>query len=98
MRVRMLVGITGTRDGAPWPPVGETMDLPPDEATSLIRNKIAKPADDEPGEATSASDSAADADWSSMTKAQLVAELDTRGLSTSGTKAELVARLEEVAS
>lgn len=51
-----------------------------------------------PGETASASDSVADTNWSSMTKPELVAELDARGLSTSGTKAELVARLEEVAS
>jgi hypothetical protein len=34
-------------------------------------------------------------DYSSMTKAELVALAEARGLATSGTKAELVARLEE---
>jgi SAP domain len=36
-----------------------------------------------------------EADYESMTNADLQAELESRGLATSGTKAELIARLEE---
>lgn len=36
MRVRMLVTITGTRDGLFWPPVGDTVDLPDEEAAKVI--------------------------------------------------------------
>lgn len=41
MRVRMLVEITGTRDGSPWPPLGAEIDVPADEAGDLIRGGLA---------------------------------------------------------
>lgn len=36
MRVTMLASISGTRDGVDWPAKGETLDVPADEAASLI--------------------------------------------------------------
>ena len=36
MIVTMRRQISGTRDGADWPAPGETIDLPDDEATTLI--------------------------------------------------------------
>lgn len=42
--VRMLVGISGTRDGADWPPRGGTVALPDDEAAALVRAGIAEDA------------------------------------------------------
>lgn len=42
--VRMLVGISGTRDGADWPPRGGTVALPDDEAAALVRAGMAEDA------------------------------------------------------
>ena len=39
--VRMLVHLTGTREGAGWPAIGETIALPDDEAARLIRGHAA---------------------------------------------------------
>lgn len=36
MQVRLLVDITGTRDGEDWPARGEVVDLPADEATHML--------------------------------------------------------------
>lgn len=36
MRVRLLVSLSGTRDGQPWPPMGNEMDLPDAEARDMI--------------------------------------------------------------
>lgn len=36
--VKMLVQISGTRDGKDWPAPGETISLPADEAEVLIKN------------------------------------------------------------
>lgn len=41
--VKMLVRISGTRDGKDWPAPGETISLPDDEADLLIRNGQAAP-------------------------------------------------------
>lgn len=43
-RVTMLARISGTRNGADWPPPGESIELPAIEAADLIRNYLAKPA------------------------------------------------------
>lgn len=37
-KVRMVVKISGARDGKDWPAPGETISLPKDEADQLIRN------------------------------------------------------------
>lgn len=36
MRVRMKVALSGSYNGEPWPRVGETADLPDDEAAHLL--------------------------------------------------------------
>lgn len=43
-RVAMLARISGTRNGAEWPPVGGEITLPAPEAADLIRNYLARPA------------------------------------------------------
>lgn len=40
-KVRMLVNISGSRDGKDWPKAGETLTVPADEAKDLIRQGIA---------------------------------------------------------
>ena len=44
MRVCMKASLSGTRDGAPWPAVGETVDLPKDEAEHLVEAGLAESA------------------------------------------------------
>ena len=44
MKITMRVGITGTRNGEDWPPVGGTIDLPADEANALVEAGLAEPA------------------------------------------------------
>jgi hypothetical protein len=44
VRVLLLGDISGTRDGQPWPPRGSEIDLPDDEAATLIRGNMARPA------------------------------------------------------
>ena len=41
MLVRMLTHISGGRNGVPWPPAGETIEVPDDEGASLIRAEVA---------------------------------------------------------
>lgn len=43
MEIRLLVDISGTRDGRPWPRRGNTMELPDDEARSMIAAEQAVP-------------------------------------------------------
>lgn len=42
MKVKMLVGITGTLDGKPWPDRGEIADLPTQVAEDLLSNGYAE--------------------------------------------------------
>lgn len=42
----MKVDITGTRDGKPWPGIGEEVDLPDDEGKDLCAAGIAEPVVD----------------------------------------------------
>jgi hypothetical protein len=44
MKVRMRVSISGTRDGEPWPPAGQVVDLPDEEARHLCAGGLAAPA------------------------------------------------------
>lgn len=46
MKVKMKVDITGTRDGKPWPGIGEEVDLPDDEGKDLCAAGIAEPVVD----------------------------------------------------
>ncbi|MFD4660832.1 hypothetical protein ACFWP2_35045 [Kitasatospora sp. NPDC058444] len=41
MRVRMLVQISGTRNGQDWPPPGAVLDLPEAEALQLVAHRNA---------------------------------------------------------
>jgi hypothetical protein len=43
MRIRMERQITGTRDGARWPTVGEEVELPDSEAADLCASGLAIP-------------------------------------------------------
>lgn len=47
MRIRMLVAMTGSRDGQPWPPKGEEAELPTAAATHLVASGVAERVDDE---------------------------------------------------
>ena len=44
MKVRMLVHMSGTRNGQEWPAAGEPMDLPDGEAADYIAAGIAEAA------------------------------------------------------
>ena len=44
MKVKMIVSITGTRDGVDWPGIGEVVDLPDAEALDLVAVGYAAPA------------------------------------------------------
>jgi hypothetical protein len=44
--VRMLVQITGLRNGESWPVIGEVLDLPDDEAAVHIGMNNAEPVPD----------------------------------------------------
>lgn len=46
MKVRMSVQISGSRNGADWPPVGSVIDLPDDEAAGYCANGMATPVAD----------------------------------------------------
>lgn len=46
MNVTMTRHISGTRDGVDWPAPGESIDVPDEEAASLIANGLAKAADE----------------------------------------------------
>lgn len=48
MNVTMLRQVSGTRDGVDWPAAGESIDVPDEEAASLIMLGLAKAADGEP--------------------------------------------------
>lgn len=43
MKVTLKGTVSGSRDGVPWPPAGSEMDLPDDEALSLLHSGLAKP-------------------------------------------------------
>lgn len=44
MLITMLRQVSGTRDGVDWPAAGENLEVPDDEATSLIAIGLAKAA------------------------------------------------------
>lgn len=43
MRVRMTAGLSGTRDGAPWPAVGGEITVPDAEGADLCSQGYAAP-------------------------------------------------------
>lgn len=48
MRIRMLVQMTGTRNGQPWPEVGKTADILTGEALHLVASGVAEQVTDKP--------------------------------------------------
>lgn len=46
MRIRMLVEMTGTRDGQPWPAKGKEADLPTAAAAHLVSAGVAERVDE----------------------------------------------------
>jgi hypothetical protein len=48
MRVRMKIAISGSRNGADWPPAGGEIDLPDEEAEHLVSIGLATADDEEP--------------------------------------------------
>lgn len=44
MRVKMIVQLSGTRDGKPWPGRGEVVDLPDEEAAQMCASGMAETA------------------------------------------------------
>lgn len=43
MKVRILVEISGLRNGSPWPAVGKTLDVPDHEGKQLCESRLAEP-------------------------------------------------------
>lgn len=43
MKVRMKVGVSGSRNGRPWPAPGEEVNVPDDEGKDLCAAGIAEP-------------------------------------------------------
>lgn len=41
MKVKLSISISGTRDGADWPPAGAVVDLPDPEAADLVSAGLA---------------------------------------------------------
>lgn len=50
MRVRMKVSVSGARNGVPWPPIGEVVDLPDHEGAALCDANLAEPVADRKAE------------------------------------------------
>ncbi|MFH8668810.1 hypothetical protein ACH4F3_28575 [Streptomyces anulatus] len=46
MRIRMKIAMSGLRNGQPWPPVGQTAELPTGEAQHLCASGIAEEVPD----------------------------------------------------
>lgn len=42
MKIRMIVEMSGSRNGQPWPKRGQTVDLPTGEAQHLVDSGIAE--------------------------------------------------------
>lgn len=43
MQVRLLVSLSGTRDGEEWPPAGTVVDLPDATAVHMLDGGLAEP-------------------------------------------------------
>lgn len=54
MKVRMLVTMSGTRNGKEWPARGNPIELPDDEAQQLIAQSMAIPCTDMVGDVETA--------------------------------------------
>lgn len=58
MKVKLNVGLTGTRNGEDWPAKGEVVDLPDAEAVDMLNAGLALPVKDEAEQATAQPDDA----------------------------------------
>lgn len=107
MLVRMKSRIGGYRNGAPWPEVGDTIDLPDHEAADMITNGYAEEYHDAPEPDLEGQDPSSEPDgepgngsnetpssYENLTVPALDAILEERELSTDGLKPDKVARLE----
>ncbi|MEU0397946.1 hypothetical protein ABZ208_35375 [Streptomyces sp. NPDC006208] len=47
MRIRMLIEMTGTRDGQSWPKKGDEAELPTAQAAHLVASGVAEQVDEE---------------------------------------------------
>jgi len=43
IKIRLKVGLTGTRNGVEWPPRGSEVELPDQEALEMIQAGMAEP-------------------------------------------------------
>lgn len=44
-KVQMIAGVSGTRDGADWPPSGGILECSQDEAAQLVAAGLARPVE-----------------------------------------------------
>jgi len=68
MKIRMLVHMSGTRNGQDWPPAGVVMDLPDGEAGDYIAAGIATPVTDGPETAVAAAPEVAEVPAAEVSK------------------------------
>lgn len=47
MKIRMKTGMSGMRDGHPWPPAGDILDTDPREAAELVAQGHAEYVEDD---------------------------------------------------
>jgi hypothetical protein len=76
VKVLLTGDITGARDGAAWPPAGSVIELPEDEAQSLVHSGMAKSVDG--SEATAKLAEAASTVLDAVTSAQVRNATTTR--------------------
>jgi hypothetical protein len=48
MKVRMKVGVSGSRNGRPWPDIGEEVTLPDQEGKEMCESGMAEPVAEKP--------------------------------------------------
>jgi hypothetical protein len=48
VKVRMKVGISGSRNGRPWPEIGEEVTLPDQEGKEMCESGMAEPVAEKP--------------------------------------------------
>jgi hypothetical protein len=48
VKVRMKVGISGSRNGRPWPDIGEEVTLPDQEGKEMCEAGLAEPVAEKP--------------------------------------------------
>jgi hypothetical protein len=48
VKVRMKVGVSGSRNGRPWPDIGEEVTLPDQEGKEMCESGMAEPVAEKP--------------------------------------------------